>query len=175
MFLQTEGAEVGMWTKVDCPAVLSLVTLVVLISGQCCTLETPCSLGEGDCQQDEDCRGDLVTPPCNANSVQKRVFQNYFSLSQDLRFPRGIKRHSVRLQRDWKYLIQFSDRKGSHSFLSTPAIITCSGLWKQQLQTVRCLFPWERWLLCQANILSSHWDNNIRWVVTVTASEVERG
>ena len=98
-------------------------------------------LGEGDCQQDEDCRGDLVTPPCDANSVQKRVFQNYFSLSQDLRFPRGIKRHSVRLQRDWKYLIQFSNRKGSHSLLSIPTIITCSGLWKQQLQTVRCLFP----------------------------------
>merc|ERR1719411_1006393 len=29
--------------------------------GDCCTKETPCRLGEGDCEQDEDCRGDLVT------------------------------------------------------------------------------------------------------------------
>merc|ERR1719411_571882 len=33
------------------------------VSGDCCTRDTPCRLGEGDCQQDEDCRGDLVKLP----------------------------------------------------------------------------------------------------------------
>merc|ERR1711936_394878 len=29
--------------------------------GLCCSQETPCDLGEGDCESDNDCQGDLVT------------------------------------------------------------------------------------------------------------------
>ena len=28
--------------------------------GECCTKEKPCGLGEGDCDKDEDCIGELV-------------------------------------------------------------------------------------------------------------------
>ena len=38
-----------------------MVIMVIMVLGDCCTPETPCKLGEGDCQQDVDCRDDLVT------------------------------------------------------------------------------------------------------------------
>ena len=41
-------------------AVMMMMDMMML--GDCCTPETPCKLGEGDCQQDVDCRDDLVKP-----------------------------------------------------------------------------------------------------------------
>ena len=32
-----------------------------VVIGVCCTPDTPCTLGEGDCENDSDCQDDLVT------------------------------------------------------------------------------------------------------------------
>lgn len=51
---------------------------VLRCSGQengCCTSETPCSEGEGDCDSNSDCRGSLV---CGHNNCPKKAFDwNY--------------------------------------------------------------------------------------------------
>ena len=36
-------------------------------TGECCTRESPCKVGGGDCDKDEDCAGDLV---CGKNNCQ---------------------------------------------------------------------------------------------------------
>merc|ERR1712226_412775 len=46
--------------------------------GDCCTKETPCSLGEGDCLQDDDCRDNLV---CGNNNCKQ--FAAYFHEKDD--------------------------------------------------------------------------------------------
>ena len=82
------------------------LTLVVLVTGQCCTQESPCSLGEGDCQQDEDCRDDLVTSTLIVMfSGLRTLFLQDINFIFDIITPkeclgkisRGIKRHSLRL------------------------------------------------------------------------------
>ena len=30
------------------------------IDNQCCTADTPCGIGEGDCDSDDQCSGDLI-------------------------------------------------------------------------------------------------------------------
>ncbi len=37
-------------------------------SDYCCTEESPCDVGEGDCDDDDECRGDLVCGEDNCGS-----------------------------------------------------------------------------------------------------------
>merc|ERR1712066_251472 len=46
--------------------------------GVCCSPETPCTLGEGDCENDNDCRDDLV---CGNNNCKQ--FAAYFDKKDD--------------------------------------------------------------------------------------------
>ncbi len=45
---------------------------VCLGGNDCCTEEVPCSLGEGDCDTDDDCIGELV-----CNHVRSRFLQKH--------------------------------------------------------------------------------------------------
>jgi len=46
-------------------------------SNDCCTKDHPCQLGGGDCDQDEECAGDLV---CGTNNcLQFNIFASYYA------------------------------------------------------------------------------------------------
>merc|ERR1719167_2042500 len=61
----------GSWTKCQCGAKKEVCDGTGENSGDCCTDGFPCKAGEGDCDSDSDCVGDLI---CGSNNCKGEAF-----------------------------------------------------------------------------------------------------
>merc|ERR1712038_1610548 len=71
--------------------------------GLCCSQETPCDLGEGDCESDNDCQGDLV---CGNNNCKQ--FAAYYHKKDDCCVKPEISKAAITSIYEWGSWLSWS-------------------------------------------------------------------